>query len=260
MKESYGMSWVKIRANVAQGIEVPREKVTKTGRNELSVLLQNYLTNLTELQSADFKRSFEEVVAQLSDSNKNKRRIASELLVLWIMHLLELRCSQWRTHHDRQGKEGEVNVLAVSDKIVYSHWQILFKHTKNAIDVDTLATQVGLTFLTNADVVMVVTTSSFTSDAVNYANQVTDTSRYYVILLDGDDIQQITADRARIIDILNAKARRVFARKEIGAVAPRADTAAPIRNTQAQVGTEIAMNAETLFDAESDEESNTTLQ
>ena len=145
-------------------------------------------------------------------------------------------------------------MIAASDKIVYERWQILFKHTKNKVNTDTLATQVGLAFTTNADVVMVVTTSGFTSDAVNYANQVTDTSRYYVILLDGDDIKQITADRARIIDILNAKARRVFARKEIGAVELRTNAVSPTSNSAIQVGTEIAVNAEHLFKGEDDDQ------
>jgi hypothetical protein len=63
---------------------------------------------------------------------------------------------------------------------------------------------------------MVVTTNKFSSDAVNYANQVTDNSRYYVILLEGDDISRIVEDRTRIVEILNIKARRTFAKRELG--------------------------------------------
>ena len=73
-----------------------------------------------------------------------------------------------------------------------------------------------MTFATRADVVMVITTSSFSGDAVSYANLVTDTNRQYVILLDGNDIERIIKDRARIVDILNIKARRVFAKRELG--------------------------------------------
>ena len=63
---------------------------------------------------------------------------------------------------------------------------------------------------------MVITTSKFASDAINYANQVNDVSRYYVILLEGDDIQRIVEDKTRIVDILNLKARRTFAKRELG--------------------------------------------
>ena len=43
-----------------------------------------------------------------------------------------------------------------------------------------------------------------------------DHSRYYVVLLDGDDVKHIVEDRTRIVDILNLKARRVFAKREMG--------------------------------------------
>ena len=106
--------------------------------------------------------------------------------------------------------------MAASDKIVYNRWQIQCKNQKSSVGVDVIAKEVGLTFLTKADIVMVVTTSEFAKDAINYANQVSDNSRYYVILLEGADIARIVEDRTRIVDILNLKARRTFAKKELG--------------------------------------------
>ncbi len=111
---------------------------------------------------------------------------------------------------------GEVDVIAASDRVVYSRWQIQCKNTKSKVDVDIVAKEVGLTFVTKADVVMFVTTGECTANAVNYANQVTEVSRYYVILLDKHDIARILEDKARIIEILNIKARRVFAKRELG--------------------------------------------
>ena len=73
-----------------------------------------------------------------------------------------------------------------------------------------------MTFLTKADVVMVITTSTFTSAAVNYANLVSDNSRYYVILLEKEDVDRIVEDRTLIVDTLNYKARRTFAKRELG--------------------------------------------
>jgi hypothetical protein len=115
------------------------------------------------------------------------------------------------------------------------------------VDVDTIAKEVGLTFLTKADVVMIVTTGGFSTDAVNYANQVTDTSRYYIILLDGDDINRIITDRSRIIEILNIKARRVFAKKELGLTEFGDDYAEGEAESELTIGEEIAEEAETLF-------------
>jgi hypothetical protein len=147
---------------------------------------------------------------------KHERGIALELLAIWLVRLLGLRFSSWRARSFYETGGGEVDVIAASDRIVYSRWQIQCKNTRSKIDVDTVAKEVGLTFLTHADVVLVLTTSGFTSAAIDYSNQVTELSRHYVILLDGADIAEVTADKSKIVDILNVKARRVFAKREIG--------------------------------------------
>jgi hypothetical protein len=253
MKESYGTSQAKIETAIGGKVKLHDVKLTEIEQNELLVSSLGNLSKVTELRSVDLNRSFGEVVAELNAVDKNTCRIAWELFAIWVVYLLGLRISRWRGRRFHTAGKNKVDVIAASNKMTYDRWQILFEHTNNQVNVETLATQVGLAFLTHADVVMVVTTSGFTSDAVNYANQVTDTSRYYVILLDGDDIKQITADRARIIDILNAKARRVFARKEIGAIELRTNPVTPTGNNETQLGTEIAINAEFLFQAEEDD-------
>lgn len=72
-----------------------------------------------------------------------------------------------------------------------------------------------MTFVTGADVVMVVTTGEFTRDAYQYAYRMMDVSRYYMILLQKDDIEAIKKDKTSIVEILDKKARRVFSKKEL---------------------------------------------
>jgi Restriction endonuclease len=100
------------------------------------------------------------------------------------------------------------------DRFVYSRWQIQCKNT-NKVDIDVLAKEIGLTFVTGADVVMVVTTGEFTRDAYQYAYRMMEVSRYYMILLQKDDIEAIKRDKTNIVEILDRKARRVFAKKEL---------------------------------------------
>jgi site-specific DNA-methyltransferase (cytosine-N4-specific) len=191
-------------------------KLTNKSKNELLAPTLENIAALTELTSADLNRTFEDVVATLDHPDKHVRGIALELFAVWIIRLLGLRFSKWRLRSFQATGGAEVDVMAASDKIVYSRWQMQCKNIKGKVDVDTVAKEVGLTFLTHADVIAIVTTGKFTGDAINYANQVTDQSRYYIILLDGDDINRIVADRSKIIEILNIKARRVFAKKELG--------------------------------------------
>jgi len=191
-------------------------KLTSKAQKEILEPLIENLANLTELTSADLNRSFEDVVAELDNEDKHVRGIALELFSVWIIRLLGLRFSKWRLRHWEATGGGEVDVMAASDKIIYNRWQIQCKNQKSTVGVDVIAKEVGLTFLTRADVVMVITTSKFASDAVNYANQVNDVSRYYVILLEGEDVKRIAEDRTCIVDILNIKARRTFAKRELG--------------------------------------------
>lgn len=204
------------KTTIGRGAKLHLVKLTEKACNEiLQPLIQN-LASVTELTSADLNRSFESVVSDLNSTDKHIRGIALELLAVWIIRLLGLRFSRWRLRHWQATGGGEVDVLAASDKIIYNRWQIQCKNQQSRVGVDVIAKEVGLTFLTKADVVMVITTSKFASDAVNYANQVNDVSRYYVILLEGDDIQRIVQDKTRVVDILNLKARRTFAKRELG--------------------------------------------
>jgi len=63
---------------------------------------------------------------------------------------------------------------------------------------------------------MIVTTGQFTRDAFQYAYRMMEVSRYYMILLQSEDIEAIKKDKTSIISILDRKARRVFAKKELG--------------------------------------------
>ena len=79
-----------------------------------------------------------------------------------------------------------------------------------------LAKEIGMTFVTGADVVMVVTAGEFTRNAFQYASRMMEVSRYYMILLQRDDLEAIKQDKTNIINILDRQARRVFAKKELG--------------------------------------------
>jgi site-specific DNA-methyltransferase (cytosine-N4-specific) len=191
-------------------------KIAEKGKNDLLLPMLENLAEITEMTSADLNRPFEDIVSDLDHADKYVRGIALELFAVWIIRLLGLRFSKWRLRSFQATGGAEVDVMAASDKIVYSRWQMQCKNTKSKVTVDTVAKEVGLNFLTQADVIALITTGGFTGDAINYASQVTDNSRYYVILLDGEDIKRIVADRTKIVDILNVKARRVFAKKELG--------------------------------------------
>ncbi|MES1026626.1 DNA methyltransferase [Gloeocapsa sp. BRSZ] len=189
-------------------------KLTDKARAELVSRLLLSIADLTEISQTELNKAFEDVINDLDNEDKHVKGKALELLAIWMIRLTSLRFTKWRKR-DYETGQGEVDVLAASDRFVYHRWQIQCKNTRR-VDVDVLAKEVGMTFVTGADVVMVVTTGEFTRDAFQYAYRMMEVSRYYMILLQKEDIEAIKQDRTSIIQILDRKARRVFAKKELG--------------------------------------------
>jgi site-specific DNA-methyltransferase (cytosine-N4-specific) len=189
----------------------------KLADSAINDVLRPFIENLSELTGLAFptlNKSFEEAVAELDSDSKHVKGEALEILSIWIVRLLGLRFTEWRERAASTG-HGEVDVMAASDRFIYNRWQIQCKNTKSSVSVDVLAKEYGLSVITKADVITVVTTSHFTPDAKRYADELMNQSRFYVLLLDGDDIRKVTEDRTAIVDILNDKAERVFYQKEI---------------------------------------------
>ncbi|MEH2314364.1 MAG: restriction endonuclease [Nostoc sp.] len=194
-----------------RGAKSNKVKLTSKAQSELLAPLLKSIANETRLSEIELNRTFDDVVNELNHPDKHIKGKALELLAVWMIRLTSLRFTKWRS---RENGKGEVDVLAASDRFVYSRWQIQCKNTKK-VDIDVLAKEIGLTFVTGADVVMVVTTGEFTRDAYQYAYRMMEVSRYYMILLQKDDIEAIKRDKTNIVEIFDRKARRVFAKKEL---------------------------------------------
>lgn len=194
-----------------RGAKPNNVRLTSKAQSELLAPLLKSIASETRLSEIELNRTFDDVVNELNHPDKHIKGKALELLAIWMIRLTSLRFTKWRS---RENGKGEVDVLAASDRFVYSRWQIQCKNT-NKVDIDVLAKEIGLTFVTGADVVMVVTTGEFTRDAYQYAYRMMEVSRYYMILLQKDDIEAIKRDKTNIVEILDRKARRVFAKKEL---------------------------------------------
>jgi len=193
-------------------------RLTQKAINEFLPSILDNLADLTDLTSSELNRTLDDVIADLNHENKSVRGAALELLTIWIIRLLGLRFAQWR-YRSGDRNHMEAGVIAASDKIAYSRWQIQCKaNAGRFIGIDAVAKEVGLAFLTQADVIMIVTTGSFTDEAFAFAEQVSDSSRYYVILLEIEDIKRFAKDKALIVDILNRKARRTYVKRDMGMI------------------------------------------
>jgi len=199
------------KTTAGRGAKSNNVRLSNKARTEILTPLLKSIANETRISEIELNRTFDDVVNELNHPDKHIKGKALELLAIWMIRLTSLRFTKWRS---RENGKGEVDVLAASDRFVYSRWQIQCKNTAK-VDIDVLAKEIGLTFVTGADVVMVVTTGEFTRDAYQYAYRMMDVSRYYMILLQKDDIEAIKKDKTSIVEILDKKARRVFSKKEL---------------------------------------------
>ena len=202
------------KATTGRGAKPNPVCLTQKSTDELVGQLIATIADLTGLSHTELNRSFEDVINDLTNPDKHIKGKALELLAIWMIRLTGLRFTKWRLLSEQTTGGGEVDVLAASDRFVYSRWQIQCKNTKK-VDVEVLAKEIGITFVTGADIVMVVTTGQFTRNALQYASRMMEVSRYYMILLQKEDIEAIKEDKTNIIKILDKQAKRLFAKKEL---------------------------------------------
>lgn len=200
------------KTTTGRGAKPNKVRLTKLGNSNFLEPFVNNLSCLVGIDSAELNRPFEEILIEVDDPDKHVKGRALELLAIWIIRMCGLRFIDWRKRDAETGK-GEVDVMAASDTFVYNRWQIQCKNTKS-VDIDIVAKEVGMIFLTRADIVMIITTGVFTSAATNYADSICNRSRYYVILIDGNHLKLIRENKTNLVPILNKIAKRTFVRKE----------------------------------------------
>jgi hypothetical protein len=77
----------------------------------------------------------------------------------------------------------EVDLLAEGTHLQFSRWLFQCKNTKS-VGVGVLAKEVGMATLLQAHVVVIATTGTFTGTVVNYAQRVSETTPFQVVLAD----------------------------------------------------------------------------
>ncbi len=209
------------KTTVGRGAKPNEVKLSQQGIENLLLPFLKNIADLVSLSETELNRSFESILSEINHPDKFVKGKALELLAVWMIRLCGLRFTEWRKRDAETGR-GEVDLMAASDTFVYSRWQVQCKNSSR-VDVDVVAKEIGMTFMTKADVVLIITTGRFTSDAIRYADRLCSVSRYYLILIDGEDLKKIRADKTSIIPILNKLARRTFVRKEFNMASSKAD-------------------------------------
>ncbi len=141
----------------------------------------------------------ESILKNINSKNTYTSGLALEALAFKIMRLIDLEYLATRLRSNQTGG-AEVDLVFQSTRLVYSRWQIQCKNTAK-VSLDPVAKEVGLTHFLKSNVIMVVTTGTFSKEAVRYSNSIMRDSNLNIILFDKSDIKKVIDKPSNIVDI-----------------------------------------------------------
>jgi restriction endonuclease len=168
-----------------------------------------------EAVAKELRKLLSEILQELQSEDTGVKGKALEALAFYFMRLLGLEFRGWRKRGKKTGGF-EVDIIVEGARLVFSRWQIQCKNTPdNAVSLDDIAQEVGLSLWMKSNVILIVTTGHFSRDALAYANDIMQMANLNIITLDKHDLAVLTASPLAIVDILNRKAKEVMRLKAL---------------------------------------------
>lgn len=177
-------------------------------------LIEQYGEGLPPKLRMLLRQSLADVVAAL-DSSTHEKGLALEALAFKMMRSLGLEYLETR-FRPKTGGRFEVDLLFESHRLGYSRWQIQCKNTARA-SLEDIAKEVGLVYRLLSDTIVVITRGSIGEEARSYANDVMRKTSLSIVLIDGDDVEEIIEDPLAIFAVLEREATAAAGLKPIEA-------------------------------------------
>ncbi len=159
------------------------------------------------------RKSLKEIRGEIGSEDRHVRGLALEALAFKLMRLIDLRYVATRLRGAATGG-AEVDLLFEGDRLVFSRWQIQCKNTVR-VSLDDVAKEVGLTHFLKSNVIVIVTTGDITKEARRYANRVMADSNLCIVVMNGDDLDNIEARPAAICDVMDREADHAMVLKKL---------------------------------------------
>lgn len=151
-----------------------------------------------------------DIFKELDSADSFVKGKALEAFAIMIMRQLGLRFVAWRMRA-RESGQAEVDVL-LSGIIgaVQTRWQVQCKNTpRSNVDIRDVASEIGLTVITQATHLLILTRSAFTADARSYAQRVMQRVPLSIFLLDKGDFVQIRSEPSRLLGLLRRQSEEI---------------------------------------------------
>ncbi len=158
-------------------------------------------------------KSISEILDNLKSDSTYTKGLALEALAFKLLRILGLDYMATRIRAESTGGN-EVDLLFHSARLLYSRWQIQCKNTEH-VSLDYVAREVGLTQVLYSNVIVLITTGTFSSKARSYANHVMKNSNLNIVFVDKDDIAAVANDPVAIVDVFERESKRTMQLKKL---------------------------------------------
>jgi site-specific DNA-methyltransferase (cytosine-N4-specific) len=190
------------------GSRVVRSAVTKKSEIPFGATTEN--SGL--IPQEPFRQSLSQILDDLKSSNKHVKGKALEMLAIYLIHLIDLDFKGWLLRSaDSNGIE--VEMIADDRLVPFNRWQIQCRNASR-VDMGEIATAVGRSVFFKPNVVLSVTTGSYTSQARYYATRAMQLTSLQILLMDGQDLEAMAADEKMIESIIRREAEQIKAAKQ----------------------------------------------
>jgi len=147
-----------------------------------------------------------ELLSELDFGEYNTNGLAPRAAAFKLIELLDMPFAAARPHWGPT-EENDARLIIESEQPIFSRWQVQWKNTE-MLTVDAAAIEVGLTYLSKSNVIVMIC-SGIIEDAVrHYTDTVMRETNLCIVLLDSKDIDAIGADPMHIKQIFRRETLR----------------------------------------------------
>jgi len=183
--------WVSVEG-LASGVHGGRSGKVEGTKKLLDIPISEVIPDFDQVVPADLRAKLntplDKLAIDLFGNNKHKAGFALELLALRMIMDLGLEPRNFRLR-SAQTAYAEVDLIAESSQLLFSRWTFQCKRygreTATKLSLADVAKEVGIAIFAKAHVIVMVTTTSFSRDAKEYALEVTRATHLQFVFVDG---------------------------------------------------------------------------
>lgn len=216
--------WIEICEGPASSGRGGKSGQIKPSAKLMSIPIEVILPDFEQVVPADLRAkidlSRDEVRRLLESRDTYEKGLGLELLALKMILDIGLEPRAFRLR-SRDTAHAEVDLTAEGKNLLFSRWNFQCKCIANKVSLGDVAKEVGLAIYSKAHVVVVVTTSDFSSEALAYAREVTATTHLQFLLVTGAVVRSyLDKGPSVLLDYVASNAARVMLQKRGQPIAP----------------------------------------